>query len=424
MKLSRKSVFAFATVAAFAIGGLTLSAQQGFSQMQGRDQGRQGPVSAVLSGTYELDSTQGDDPTSVAEAATSNMSPDQRDSVYETLLDRLSPPDMLSIERRGRTITLSSTTAPRTSFEADGIARRETNTSQSGTYGRPVSTSTRAVLAGERLSVSSQGNRETDFTVTFQPLQGGNRLLVTRQIYIANSRQPVVTRTYYTRVSTEPEWDLYAGDTNNMSYDPRYDARTDTRDPRYDPRANTNTNTNNGATLLVPEGTRISAVLDTAIDTRTARAGDRFSMTVQGPNEYRDAKIEGVIRSSNVSSTDRPADLRVAFDTIRLRTGQTGTLEATLDTVRKPGGEVLRVDGTIQDNKTTNSVETGAIGAAIGGVIGVLAGGTKGAVIGAVIGGAAGAGGAILANQRDRYLDLPIGTEVTIVTGYRTTGGR
>lgn len=374
--------------------------------MQGRDTR---PVSAALSGTYELDVTQGDDPTSVAEAATSNMSTDQRDIVYETLLDRLQPPDMLSIQRRGRTITLSSTNAPKTSFEADGVTRREMSNSQSGTYGRPIPTSTRAVLVGERLSVSSQGNRATDFTVTFQPLQGGNRLLVTRQIYIANNRQPVVTRTYYTRVSTEPEWDLYAADAADLSYDPRYDSRVDTRGTR-----------DGGVTLLVPEGTRISAVLDTPIDTRTARAGDRFTMTVQGPNEYRDAHIEGVIRSSSVSTTDRPADLRVAFETIRLRTGQTGTIDATLDTVRKPGGEVLHVDGSIQDNKTTNSVETGAIGAAIGGVIGVLTGGTKGAVIGAVIGGAAGAGGAILANQRDRYLDLPIGTEVTIVTTSRS----
>jgi hypothetical protein len=278
---------------------------------------------------------------------------------------------------------------------------------------------TRAVFVGDRLTITSQGNRATDFSVTFEPLNGGNRMLVTRQIYNQNYRQPVITRSYYTRVSTEPRWDLYSGSAAGTTG--AYDPRTDRRDPRYDPRADRNTT---GATLVVPEGTYISAVLDTPIDTRTARTGDRFSMTVQGPWEYRDARIEGVIRSASLSQNDRPADLRMDFDTIRLRNGQTGSIDATLDTVRKPGGEVLRVDGTIQDNKDTNPVQTGAIGAAIGGVIGVLTGGTKGAVIGAVIGGAAGAGGAILANQRDRYLDLPIGTEVTIVTGYRSTGGR
>jgi hypothetical protein len=327
---------------------------------------------------------------------------------------------------------MASSNGPMVTFEADGQVRREqiydadNNRNNNGIYGRQATVATRAVFNGERLTISSTGNRATDFNVTFEPLQNGNRMLVTRQIYNANYGQTVRTRSYYSRVSTEPRWDLYsstsAGTTyGGGTYDPRTDPRSPRYDPRYDPRG---TRSTTGAVLLVPEGTRISAVLDTPIDTRTARAGDRFSMTVQGPNEYRDARIEGVIRSANVSTNDRPADLRVDFDTIRLRNGQTGSLDATLDTVRKPGGEVLRVDGTIQDNKTTNSVETGAIGAAIGGVIGVLAGGTKGAVIGAVIGGAAGAGGAILANQRDRYLDLPIGTEVTIVTGYRSTSGR
>jgi uncharacterized protein YcfJ len=419
MKLTRTSVFTFATVALVTIGGLTLSAQQGYGYGQGQGRGR-GRAAMALSGTYELDRTQGDDPIRAAQNATRTLPENQRDTAYRNLLARLQPPSTVSIERRGRTVNLASTTGPMVTFEADGQTRREqinNTTTGYGAQGRPVTLATRAVFVGDRLTISSTGNRATDFTVTFEPLQGGDRMLVTRQIYNANYRQPVITRTYYTRVSTEPRWDVY-----NANAAGNYDPRGDRRDPRYDPRVDTRNTA--GAVLLVPEGTLISAVLDTPIDTRTARAGDRFTMTVVGPFEYRDARIEGVIRAANVSQSDRPADLRVDFDTIRLRNGQTGTLDATLDTVRKPGGEVLRVDGTIQDNKDTNPVQTGAIGAAIGGVIGVLTGGTKGAVIGAVIGGAAGAGGAILANQRDRYLDLPIGTEVTIVTGYRSTGGR
>jgi len=439
MRITRTSVFAFATVALVTIGGLTLSAQQGYGYGQGQGRGR-GRAVMALSGTYELDRNQGDDPIRAAQNATRNLPENQRDTAYRVLLARLQPPPTLSIERRGRTVNMASSNGPMVTFEADGQTRREQINNNDnngygnpnygnpgyGTYGRQTQATmaTRAVFVGDRLTITSQGNRATDFSVTFEPLNGGNRMLVTRQIYNQNYRQPVITRSYYTRVSTEPRWDLYSGTTTGTpagTYDPRTDRRDPRYDPRYDPRTDRNTT---GAVLLVPEGTRISAVLDTPIDTRTARAGDRFTMTVQGPFEYRDARIEGVIRSANVSQNDRPADLRVDFDTIRLRNGQTGSLDATLDTVRKPGGEVLRVDGTIQDNKDTNTVETGAIGAAIGSVIGVLAGGKKGAVIGAVIGGAAGAGGAVLANQRDRYLDLPIGTEVTIVTGYRSTGGR
>ena len=424
MKLTRTSVFTLATVALVTIGGLTLSAQQGYGYGQGQGRGR-GRAAMALTGTYELDRTQGDDPIRAAQNATRNLPENQRDTAYRNLLARLQPPPSVSIERRGRTVSLASTTGPMVTFEADGRTRREqinNTTTGYGQNGRAVTLATRATFVGERLTVASTGDRASDFTVTFEPLQGGNRMVVTRQIYHANYRQPVVTRSYYTRVSTEPRWDVYTGASTMPG---AYDPRSDRRDPRYDPRYDArDTRNNTEAALVVPEGTRISAVLDTAIDTRTARVGDRFTMTVQGPWEYRDARIDGVIRSASVSQNDRPADLRLEFDTIRLRTGLTGTLDATLDSVRKPGGEVLRVDGTIQDNKDTNAVQTGAIGAAIGGVIGVLTGGTKGAVIGAVIGGAAGAGGAILANQRDRYLDLPIGTEVTIVTGYRSTGGR
>ena len=415
MTLTRKSVITLgalvAVVTCFAFGGLTL-----FAQGQGRGRGVQQPQYNRLTGTYELDDTQGDDPARAAQAATRTMPAGQRDQAYRTLLDRLEPPAMLSIERRGRTVTMGSTRGQMATFEADGQTRTETvGNDNVGDYGRTMST--RATFIGDRLTVSSQGNRATDFVVTFEPLQSGTRLVVTRQIYNANYRQPVVTRSYYTRVSTTPRWDLYESDdpgTTGTTYDPRYG------------NPGNPDNRNNRPAFLVPDGTRIFAILESPIDTRTARPGDRFTMTVQGPNEYRDARIEGVIRSANVSSSDRPADLMVDFDTIRMRNGQTSPIDATLDTVRKPGGELLRVDesGRPERNTTEKTVETGAIGAAIGGVIGVLAGGKKGAVIGAVIGGAVGAGGAILANSRDRYLDLPIGTEVTLVASSPRGGAR
>ena len=85
-------------------GGLTL-----FAQGQGRGRGVQQPQYNRLTGTYELDDTQGDDPERVAQAATRTMPAGQRDQAYRTLLDRLEPPAMLSIERRGRTVTMGST---------------------------------------------------------------------------------------------------------------------------------------------------------------------------------------------------------------------------------------------------------------------------------------------------------------------------
>lgn len=405
MTLTRKSVVTVgALVAVVGFSGLTLSAQG-----QSRGRGRVAQQPNTLAGTYELDDTQGDNPERLAQLATRNTPPAQREQAYNDLLMRLEAPETISIERRGRTVTMESTDGPQTTFEADGQTRSETVDNNNGGYGRQTTTSTRATFIGERLSVTSQGNRATDFAVTFEPLQSGSRMLVTRQIYNSNYTTPVVARSYYTRVSIEPRWDLYIDDD---AYTAGYPGTT------YDPRDTNRNPRDNRTGFIVPDGTRMFAILDSPIDTRTARTGDRFTMTVQGPNEYRDARIEGVIRSASVSASGKPADLMVDFDTIRMRNGQTAPIDATLDTVRKPGGELLQVDAAGEPERTKNTartVETSAIGAAIGGVIGVLTGGTKGAVIGAVIGGAAGAGGAILANQRDRFLDLPIGTEVTLI---------
>jgi uncharacterized protein YcfJ len=405
MKLTSKSVLTLgAVVVVMSVGGLTLSAQQG----QGRGRGRAVQQYNTLAGTYELDRTQGDNPERAAQLATRSMPAAQRDQAYRNLLARLESPQSIAIERQGRTVRMGSTIGEATTFEADGVTRREAiNDNSSNTRQANRANSIRATMIGERLSITSTGNRAQDFAVTFEPLQGGTRMLVTRQIWNQNFATPVIVRSYYTRVSTEPRWDLYTG----VTVDPR--GGTIYGDP------NPNRPRDNRMGVVVPDGTRIFAILDSPIDTRTARTGDRFTMTVQGPNEYRDARIEGVIRSASVYSSERPADLIIDFDTIRMRNGQTSPIDATLDTVRKPGGELLRVDGSARTEPTRDrsdtAIQTGAIGAAIGGVIGVITGGTKGAVIGAVLGGAAGAGGAILANSRDRYLDLPIGTEVTIV---------
>jgi hypothetical protein len=173
----------------------------------------------------------------------------------------------------------------------------------------------------------------------------------------------------------------------------------------------------------VPDGTRIVAVLDTSLSTRTSRSGERFSMTVQGPPQYQGARIDGVIARITPYGQGRNADMRVDFDTIRLRDGRTAEFEAVLNTVRTPGGVTLRVDasgGVPDPNRTNATIQQGAIGAALGAIIGSFAGGGKGAAIGAVVGGA---GGAILAQDREQYLDLPPGTQVTIIvtsSRYRT----
>lgn len=379
-----RSIAALIVVVLLMAGSLSAAAPQ---YPQGRAMG-QGAV-MQMTGTYDLESTRGDNPQQAADAATRGLPPGVRDRVYQDLLTRLQPPATMAIERRGRTFTISSSNGPRASFDADGRVHTET-------MGRR-STSTRASLVGDRLTVASTGNRSTDFTVTFEPLNRGDGLMVTRQMDSDDLRKPVLIRSYYRRVAGEPRWDVYRGAGG-------FDSGPDRR-----PRA-----------FVIPDGTQLNAVLDTQISSRTSRDGERFTMTVQGPGEYRDARIDGIIERITPYGAGRNAvEMRVNFDTIRLRNGQTAEFDGVLGSVRTPGGVNMRVrsENVPNTNQTERNVQGGAVGAALGAIIGAIAGGGKGAAIGAVVGGA---GGVILAQDRDQYLELPPGTQVTVIV----TSGR
>jgi outer membrane lipoprotein SlyB len=348
-----------------------VSARQRYSSGDGR-----------LSGTFELDSSRGDDPQRAARAATRDLPDRQRDRVYDRLLARLEPPRTLSIDRRDRTVTIASSSGPRTIFEADGRSRREETPN-----GRPMST--RADISGDRLEVSTTGNRGSDFLVTFEPLNRGEGLRVIRRFDSDELPRPVTVESYYRRVDAAPRWDLYASDDRRFGRDD----------------------------FAVPDGTRIIATLDTPLSTRTSRNGERFSMTVRSPLELEGARIEGVISQVNTrSSPQRPVDMRVNFEAIRLRGGRTSEFSAMLRSIRTRDGDTIRVDseGGVREAGTgaDEKIQHGAVGAAIGAVIGALAGGGKGAAVGAVVGGA---GGAILTADGRDALDLEPGTEVTMI---------
>ncbi len=362
---------------ALTAGSVGLSAQWG-----PRQRNRQAYI--PMSGTYQLEMTRGDDVRRAADQATRRLPQPRRNRAYESLLRRLDPPTTLAIDRNGRTVTISSSSGPRATFDADGQSRREP-----GPAGRQM-VITRAEFIGNRLSVSTSGNRSTDFLVTFEPLNNGNGLLVTRRMDSEDLRGPVTVRSYYRRVASEPRWDVYPSE------------RRDAPPPQ-------------SRQFAVGDGTRMVAVLDTSLGTRTSRSGEPFSMTVQGPAEYQGARIDGVVTRVTPYGDGRNADMRVDFQTIRLRNGEMSDFDAVLDTVRTPGGATLRVDasGDVPDqNRTEETIRDGAIGAALGAVIGAIAGGGKGAAIGAGVGGA---GGVIIAQNRDEALDLPPGTEVTIL---------
>ena len=344
-----------------------------------------------LTGTFRYNASQGDDARRAVDAATRNLSLSERQRVYDALLRRLDPPQMLAIERRGRVVTIASTRAPQINFTADGREQVETTPN-----GRQVRV--RANLVGDTLSISRTGERSNDFTVTFDPTENGRQLLVTRTLYSDRINQPVTVRTYYDRTSDVAQLNIY--ETNRED-----------------------TNVGGGGAVgsfIVPNGTQIVGVLNTDLNTQNVRDGDRFTMTVRSPGQFEGATIEG-----HVTSVDRGgrvtgrSEMTFNFDTIRMRNGQSYSFAGILESVRTPDGEVVRVDneGAVRENNQTKTTVTRtAIGTAVGAIIGAIAGGGKGAAIGAVIGAGAGAGSVYVQGRND--LQLEPGTEITV----RATG--
>jgi len=344
-----------------------------------------------LTGTYQLENGSGDDPRRAAELAARAAPSDQRERTYQNLLVRLEAPELLAIERLENSVTMASTSGPRVTIEADGRDHVEL-------WSGERSVSTRATLHGERLVVATNGSRDRDYTVTFDPTEDGRNLQMTRSIVEEALRQPVTVRSSYRRVSDEPRWDMDPGGRGIRDDDPGYAGRD----------------------AAVPDGTRFVAVLDNALSTSSAREGDLYTMTASSPSSYEGAVISGLVSAVNESGrlTGR-SGLSLNLQSIRLRDGRSYPFDGVIEGVRTPDGETVRVDreGTVdtEGSQTQKTVERGAIGAALGAIIGAIAGGGKGAAIGAVIG-AGGGAGTVMVQGRDR-LDLQRGTEVTIISG-------
>ncbi|MFY9620614.1 MAG: YMGG-like glycine zipper-containing protein [Pyrinomonadaceae bacterium] len=338
---------------------------------------------AMLTGTFRLNSLMSDNPRIIADNATRNSTYLERQRIYNNLVDRLTPPEMIAVERRGNVVTLASSRTPQVNFEVDGRERIET-------YPDGRTTRVRASFSGSVLNVISNGDRVNDFTATFTPMDNGRRLLVTRQVYAERLAMPVVVRTYYDETLEIAQWSVYNGA------------------PNY---------ADSNVTFVIPNGAQIVALLTSDLSTQHAHDGDRFSMRVVSPAAHRNAMIEGhltgVDRSGRFSGR---SEMTFNFDRIRLANGQTYNFAGIVDEVRTPGGESVRVDneGAIRENdsQTNTTIQRTGIGTAVGALIGAITGGGKGAAIGAAVGASAGAGSVYVQGRDD--LELQQGSQFTI----------
>jgi hypothetical protein len=390
-----------------AVVGAAVVGADGFTRVdaQGWARGRGG----TLNGTYQLNVGASDNVAKVADQVTASLPARDQQRMRRAILRRLEAPESLAIERRGRTITLASSNAEPVTFEANG----QTQTEQVRN-GRTMRTTTS--LVGERLDVSTAGDRSMSYQVSFEPLDGGRRLRVTRRITDDGLRQTAVARSVYDRTSTNPRLDMYS--TTAVDRDRRNTDRFGNSDNGGFGNSN-NGRFGNRADVDVPDGTEFVATLDRDLSTKASTVEDPFTLTVVSPQQYEGARINGRVLSVDRSGRlSNRASMAFEFDSIRQRNGRTGDFSGYLEDIRTTRGETLRVEnGTAEDDdsRTGRTATRTGIGAGIGALIGAIAGGGKGAAIGAAIGTGAGAGSVIVQGRED--LELLSGSEFRIRSG-------
>ncbi len=360
----------------------------------GTDRGR--GFDSRITGTYRLNKALSDNLNVVLDRADNSYSTTQRGRMRANLERRLASPEMIAIEKNAMNVTIASSLSPQVTFLADGIARTETT--DRGRTIRTTATSNR-----DGVEISYVGDRTNDFYLTFAPTRD-NQLRVTRKLYLENRNETVSVSSVYDRIDDDARW---ASVNVNSPY----------------PYDNTGTATGD---FYIPNGTRLTAVLNNTVTTKATQVGDRFTMNVTSPEIYRNAVIEGrVAQIDNSGRVSGRANVSLEFDTIRMRDGRSYRFAGLIDSVRAVNGDDVSVtnEGTVRDsNQTKKTVTRAGIGAALGALIGAIAGGGSGAAVGAAVGAGAGAG-SVLIQGRDN-VELGQGTEFNITATGPTNIGR
>jgi hypothetical protein len=368
--------------------------------------------SSQLTGTYRLNTERSDNPQDIATRAAQSLPPDAQQSEIDRLSSRLQSPDVLVIDRRGNSLTIGSSIAPKITMVADGREHLEQLSN-----GRSIRTS--ASFTGGRLEIHVTGNSGSNFDVVFTPVNNGNSLTMTRSIDSQEIQTPISAHSFYDRTSTVAQWDMTGQGSSNTAYN----NGNYRNNGNYGNNGNYNRNPNgyynrNNGNYVVPNGTILVTSLNELLASDTSQQNDRFTLTVNSPRQYQGDVIEG-----HVSTIDKSGKLTgktqmtLSFDQIRLANGATYPFAGYLTSVRTTDGKTLRVnnEGTVQGgNQTTKTEERAAIGTGIGAIIGAIAGGGKGALIGGILGAGGGAGSVYIQGQSN--LNLNQGTQITVQT--------
>ncbi|MEP6786918.1 MAG: hypothetical protein ABJB40_00700, partial [Acidobacteriota bacterium] len=395
-----------------------------------------GSINVGLSGTYDLDAGRSENIDDIVNDT--KLGTDQR----EDLKDKLTAPQQIAIDVRGNQVILATTNNAPVTVVADGRDKAEQSAS-----GKTVRT--RATLNGNVLTVSSLGG-ENDFTITFTSVSNGKTMKVSRRITTDYLSQTVFAESVYNKTDSVARLGINGGGNNNNAGNNSNPPNPVDNNGGYSDNDNSGNVSNGGTTnrngngngngnqgrrpvavtakpgnYVVPNGVVLSGTLVNEINTKISQNNDRFRMTVQSPDEFRGATIEGYIsgltRSGKVSG--QPT-VTLNCDKITLKDGQTYDFAGYLQTVTDISGKSIAVnnEGTIKgDSQTRETAKRGGVGAGVGAIIGAIAGGGKGAAIGAIIGGGAGAGSVAVTGQTD--IQLQQGSTITVQSTSPTNAG-
>lgn len=170
----------------------------------------------------------------------------------------------------------------------------------------------------------------------------------------------------------------------------------------------------------VAANTVIRVRMDSQLNSKTARVGDRFTTTVTEPAYAGGvevlpvgSKIMGRVSSLQRAGRRTPGSITVAFYQLQLPTNQVYAINGSLSSLE---ADDINADneGTVEgkSNRKRDAVFIGG-GATTGAIIGAIAGGGKGAAIGAILGGGLGTGARVY--ERERDAEVKSGTEFGVI---------
>jgi hypothetical protein len=172
----------------------------------------------------------------------------------------------------------------------------------------------------------------------------------------------------------------------------------------------------------VPANTVMRVRMDTELNSKTARTGDRFSATVTEPVYGGGSgvdvipvgsKVWGRVTTVRRAGRRTPGNIAVSFYQVELPNGVRPAINGSLSSLQADNVNSDN-EGTVTGKKNTrrDAVFIGG-GAATGALIGAIAGGGKGAAIGAILGGGLGTGARVYENEKDA--EVKSGTQFGVI---------